>query len=197
MKYHTNSSIQNIQREITYRCIELLELKDNGFVLDIGCGGGISGSVISEYNLPWVGCDISMDMLNICKTNNEAHDILRVDIGEGLHFLPGTFDYIISVSAIQWLFQSFKKEHDPKKRLRTFFTSLYSISKTNTRCVLQFYLKNKKHIELLKNEALRAGFHGGIQIDKPKTRHEKQYLVLDTSFSRRSKSNTKQRKGRK
>lgn len=172
-------------------------MKERGLVLDIGCGSGISGSVLSEHNLPWIGCDISEDMLRLCKEKEEYLEICRIDIGEGLHFLPGTFDAIISVSAIQWLFQTFKKEHDPRKRIRTFFTSLYSISKTNTRCVLQFYLKNKKDIEILKNEALRAGFHGGIHIEKPKTRHEKQYLVLDTSYSQSKKGTKRVSKNKK
>ncbi|KAF9762606.1 putative 18S rRNA (guanine-N(7))-methyltransferase [Nosema granulosis] len=142
-------------------------------------------------------------MLDLCREKEECLELCRIDIGEGMHFLPGTFDAIISVSAIQWLFQTFKKEHDPRKRIRNFFTSLYSISKTNTRCVLQFYLKNKKDVEILKNEALRAGFHGGIHIEKPNTRHEKQYLVLDSSYAlskkgtKRTNSNKKPKKTKK
>ena len=43
------------------------------------------------YILDWTGCDISRSMMN------EA----IADIGMGLPFRPGTFDGVISVSAIQ------------------------------------------------------------------------------------------------
>lgn len=191
-KYDTNSRIQSIQREITLRCLDLLELKSSGLILDIGCGTGISGSVLTENNLNWIGVDVSRDMLNICKEKNESNCIIRCDMGEGLCFQPGTFDGIISVSALQWLFQSYKNSQIPKKRIRLFFTSLYSVCKADTKCVLQFYLKNKKDIDFLKNEALRAGFYGGINIDKPNTKHMKQYLVLTNSYVKTDR--TKKRK---
>lgn len=186
-KYDTNSRIQSIQREITIRCLDLLDLKSSGLILDIGCGTGISGSVLSDHNLNWIGLDISKDMLNICKEKDETNCVIKGDIGEGLCFQPGTFDGVISVSALQWLFQSYKNNHVPKKRIRLFFTSLFSICKPETKCVLQFYLKNKKDIEFLKNEALRAGFYGGINIDKPNTKHIKQYLILTNSYIKTNK----------
>jgi 18S rRNA (guanine1575-N7)-methyltransferase len=46
---------------MTERAIELLNLKNNEshFILDVGCGSGLSGEVLSEENHVWVGCDIS------------------------------------------------------------------------------------------------------------------------------------------
>ena len=38
-------------------------------VLDIGCGSGISGSVLSHHGHAWVGCDISPDMLALAQGN--------------------------------------------------------------------------------------------------------------------------------
>jgi 18S rRNA (guanine1575-N7)-methyltransferase len=187
LKYDNNSRIQEIQKEIARKCFDLLELEERGLILDIGCGTGISGSVLSENNINWVGVDISKGMLGICQNKNESIDQLRGDIGEGLCFKPGTFDGVISVSALQWLFQSYDASHIPKKRIRSFFTSLYSVCKANTKCVLQFYLKNKKDIELLKNEAMRAGFFGGIQIEKSNTKNIKQYLVLQNYVSESSR----------
>lgn len=132
-------------------------------------------------------------MLAICKEKGECLDQLRVDVGEGIPFNPGTFDGVISVSAIQWLFQSYNSLHVPRKRIRLFFVSLYSVCKPKAKCVLQFYLKNKKDIELLKNEALRAGFHGGIYIDRPNTKHVKQYLVLDNSVTTNRKKKARRK----
>lgn len=201
LKYETNTRIQEIQKEITRKCFDLLELSKPGLILDIGCGTGISGSVLSENNCEWIGLDISYEMLKICQGKEESLDQIKCDAGEGLHFKPGIFDGVISVSAIQWLFQSYRSNHVPKKRIRKFFTDLYSVCKPNTKCVLQFYLKSKKDLELLKNEANRAGFFGGIHIERPNTKNVKQYLVLQnyvlSSENKVKKRNVKRNKKNK
>ena len=72
-KYDSSSRMIGVQREITDRAIELLRLNDSTpcFVLDIGCGSGLSGKVLEEHGHVWVGCDISRDMLSIA---NERMD---------------------------------------------------------------------------------------------------------------------------
>lgn len=47
------------------RALELLTLPEDEpcFVLDIGCGSGLSGSVLDEQGHFWVGVDISSAML--------------------------------------------------------------------------------------------------------------------------------------
>mmetsp|Transcript_33449 Transcript_33449/g.48433 ORF Transcript_33449/g.48433 Transcript_33449/m.48433 type:complete len:321 (-) Transcript_33449:104-1066(-) len=67
-KYDSSSRMVGIQREITLRAIELLHFPDDGkkrFLLDIGCGSGLSGQVLSENGHIWVGCDVSRDMLDV------------------------------------------------------------------------------------------------------------------------------------
>lgn len=64
-KYESNTRIQTIQRQMAERAIELLNLEENSFVMDIGCGSGISGEVLSENNYIWEGIDISRDMLDL------------------------------------------------------------------------------------------------------------------------------------
>ncbi|KAL7578414.1 hypothetical protein ACA910_012810 [Epithemia clementina (nom. ined.)] len=68
-KYDSSSRMIGVQREITERAMELLRLNDDtpSFVLDIGCGSGLSGRVLEERGHVWVGCDISRDMLSIAK----------------------------------------------------------------------------------------------------------------------------------
>lgn len=46
-KYDSSSRMVSIQREITERAIELLKLPEGTphFVLDVGCGSGLSGQV--------------------------------------------------------------------------------------------------------------------------------------------------------
>jgi 18S rRNA (guanine1575-N7)-methyltransferase len=64
-KYESNTRIQTIQRQMAERAIELLNLEQNSFVMDIGCGSGISGEVLTENNYIWEGIDISRDMLDL------------------------------------------------------------------------------------------------------------------------------------
>jgi 18S rRNA (guanine1575-N7)-methyltransferase len=46
-KYDSSSRMVGIQREITERAIELLKLPNDrpSFILDVGCGSGLSGQV--------------------------------------------------------------------------------------------------------------------------------------------------------
>lgn len=68
-------------------------------------------------------------------------DLFLCDIGQGLGFRPGSFDgairytpllsgvcicNFVSISALQWLCNADKKEHNVPKRLFKFFSSLYA-----------------------------------------------------------------------
>ena len=66
-KYNSSSRMINVQREITLRAIELLLLppEQTAFILDVGCGSGLSGQVLEEQGHVWVGCDVSRDMLQV------------------------------------------------------------------------------------------------------------------------------------
>lgn len=54
-----------VQGEMTERALELLLLPEDEpqFLLDIGCGSGLSGNVLDEFDHCWVGLDISKAML--------------------------------------------------------------------------------------------------------------------------------------
>jgi 18S rRNA (guanine1575-N7)-methyltransferase len=172
-KYDSSSRIMNIQAEITQRALEMLALPAGRscYLLDIGCGSGLSGKEISAAGHYWVGCDISKAMLDIAVQQDETAeegtgDILNADIGQGLPFRPASFDGIISISAIQWLCYSNSKDEDPKLRLNRFFSSLYSILKKNGKAVLQFYPETSEQAVLIASCASKVGFSGGIVIGK-------------------------------
>ena len=62
----------------------------------------------------------------VAKEREVSGDLFLWDMGDGLGFRPGTFDGVISISALQWLCNADKKTHQPAKRLYHFFTSLYA-----------------------------------------------------------------------
>lgn len=180
-KYTANSRMIQIQYELTRRCLELLKLppEKSCYLLDIGCGSGLSGEELSEEGHVWVGLDISADMLDVANERECEGDLLLQDMGQGMHFRPGTFDGVISVSALQWLCNADKRSHDPRKRMQTFFTSLYSCMAHGARAVFQFYPDSPAQMQLLVTYAMKAGFGGGIVIDYPNsTRAKKIFLVI-------------------
>lgn len=130
------------------RAVELLLLPEDQpcLLLDIGCGSGLSGSVLEEQGHYWVGMDISPAMLgkwdyvrskgkgskdqwivlDVAVERQVEGDLLLTDMGEGCPFRAGCFDGAVSISALQWLCNADKAIHKPVRRLYQFFTTLYA-----------------------------------------------------------------------
>ncbi|VDM64213.1 unnamed protein product [Angiostrongylus costaricensis] len=197
-KYASSSHTVAIQTELAERALELLALPDDkpAFLLDIGCGTGISGGVLANAGYHWVGLDISGPMLGIIQVHfaiirqiasrddedrDNMGDFILSDMGTGVPFMPGTFDGAISISAIQWLCHANSTEQNPKRRLHRFFQTLYGCLGRGTRAVFQFYPENQHQSALIMSLATKAGFNGGLVIDYPNsTKARKVYLVLMT-----------------
>ncbi|XP_029050229.1 probable 18S rRNA (guanine-N(7))-methyltransferase [Osmia bicornis bicornis] len=182
-KYTQNSRMIDIQEQMCTRALELLLLpEDQTFLLlDIGCGSGLSGSVIEEHGHVWIGIDISPAMLGVALEREVDGDLILGDMGQGIPFKAGTFDGAISISALQWLCNADKSSHDPSKRLYKFFSTLFSCLSRSARAVFQFYPENSEQIQLVTTQATRAGFYGGVVVDFPNsTKAKKYFLVLMT-----------------
>ncbi|XP_071848377.1 18S rRNA (guanine-N(7))-methyltransferase-like isoform X2 [Apostichopus japonicus] len=180
-KYTSNSRMIEIQMTMADRAVELLALPEgtSSFILDVGCGSGLSGEALTNRGHFWVGMDISKPMLGIAEEREVEGDLFLSDMGEGMFFRPGTFDGVISISALQWLCNADKKTHNPPKRLYKFFSTLYSTMKRGSRAVFQFYPENSHQLELITSQAMRAGFTGGVVVDFPNsTRAKKMFLCL-------------------
>ncbi|XP_048506376.1 probable 18S rRNA (guanine-N(7))-methyltransferase isoform X4 [Athalia rosae] len=165
------------------RAIELLLLPEDEpcLLLDIGCGSGLSGSVLEDQGHTWVGVDISSAMLNVAKKREVEGDLILNDVGQGVPFRAGSFDGAVSISALQWLCNADKTWHNPVKRLYQFFSSLFASLSRTARAVFQFYPENSDQIELVTTQATKAGFSGGIVVDYPNsTKAKKFFLVLMT-----------------
>lgn len=72
--YLRSTRNQQIQADMTYRTLELLNIPPDepALLLDIGCGSGLSGEILDEEGYIWVGADIAPSMLgehfhNPCK----------------------------------------------------------------------------------------------------------------------------------
>ncbi|KAL8975690.1 MAG: hypothetical protein Q9197_000032 [Variospora fuerteventurae] len=186
-KYTTSSRIQNVQAEMTHRALELLQLDGPSLILDIGCGSGLSGEILSAVTSTdggphiWIGMDISPYMLDIALRREVEGDLVLSDIGDGIPFRPGSFDAAISISAIQWLCNAESSEVSPQARLSRFFNGLYAGLRRGGRAVCQFYPKNELQRSMISSAAVQAGFGAGILEDNPGTKNAKFYLVLTVS----------------
>lgn len=181
-KYTCSSRIIEIQAQLSERALELLALPDDGvpkLLLDIGCGSGLSGETLTESGHQWIGFDISPSMLDVALEREAEGDLLLGDMGQGLGVRPGVIDGAISISAVQWLCNADKSCHEPRKRLKSFFESLYRCLARGARAVFQVYPENLAQRELILGYAMRAGFAGGVVVDFPhSTKKRKEYLVL-------------------
>ncbi|KAK3335848.1 S-adenosyl-L-methionine-dependent methyltransferase [Cercophora scortea] len=188
-KYTTSSRIKNIQASMTERALELLDLKSPSFILDVGCGSGLSGEILSQTPEDeggphvWVGMDISASMLDVALQRDVEGDLLLADIGQGVPFRAGSFDAAISISAIQWLCNAESSETSPAGRLSRFFNGLYASLKRGGRAVCQFYPKNDVQKQMITSAAVKAGFGAGLLEDDPETKNMKLYLVLTVGGS--------------
>ncbi|CAJ0568333.1 unnamed protein product, partial [Mesorhabditis spiculigera] len=183
-KYTANSHIISIQTDMSERALELLALpaEKQCMLLDLGCGSGISGCVLSNAGHTWIGLDISKPMLMLCREDEDFDgDVIHKDMGTGLPFRPGAFDGCISISALQWLCHANSSDQKPAKRLSRFFQSLYGCLGRGTRAVFQFYPEDDRQTEMIMSLAQKAGFDGGLVVDFPhSSKAKKVYLVLMT-----------------
>jgi len=183
-KYTTSSRIKNVQADMTNRALELLDLQEPSLILDVGCGSGLSGEILSEVPPEeggphtWIGMDISSSMLAQALERDVDGDMILADIGQGVPFRAGAFDAAISISAIQWLCNAETSDVSPEGRLKRFFDGLYASLKRGGKAVCQFYPKNTQQRTLISNAAMKAGFGAGILEDDPDTKNVKYYLVL-------------------
>ncbi|CAN6817790.1 hypothetical protein Bca4012_007183 [Brassica carinata] len=73
------------QARLSERALKLLALPEDDvprFLLDIGCGFGLSGETISENGHQWIGLDISASLLNVAVEREVEGDLLLGDMGQ-------------------------------------------------------------------------------------------------------------------
>ena len=169
---------------MTKRALELLSLPSPSFILDIGCGSGLSGEILSSVPPSdggphiWVGMDIAASMLDIALQRDVDGDLLLADIGQGVPFRAGAFDAAVSISAIQWLCNADSTDTSPQGRLTRFFDGLYASLRRGGKAVCQFYPKNEAQRNMVSTAAIKAGFGAGLLEDGAGTKNAKVYLVL-------------------
>jgi len=175
--YAKSKSIMRTQRKITLRALEILELKKNHcLILDAGCGPGFVAIYLNELGHKTIALDIVLNFLkyyNIRDLNPILSDMCYIP------FQPNSFDAIVSISALQWIY----KDLNAKKmriNLISLFKSFYAILKPKSKAVFQFYPKSKVILDSIgKIIAENTNFNGNFIIDNPDSpKKRKIYLFL-------------------
>ena len=176
--YANSKSIMRIQEKITIRALELLELKKKeALILDAGCGAGFAAIYLNEIGFRSVALDIIGKFL-------QYYDISFLNpINADMCFIPfkaNTFDAIISISALQWVFRDINNKN-MHFLLKNLSKSFFHILKPNSRVIFQFYPKNKVLMESIgKIIAENTEFTGNFIIDNPNQPKKRRiFLLLD------------------
>ena len=174
--YAKSKSMMRIQEKITIRALELLEIRSSKIrILDAGCGPGFAALYLKEIGFEIVALDVISDFLrfyNLTEVNPIAADMCYFP------FKPNSFDAIISISALQWIFRDIynKKMEDLLIKLtKTFYKTL----KSNCKAVIQFYPKNNEIMEKIGNIFVtNTNFTGNFIIDNPNNAKKRKIFLL-------------------
>lgn len=141
-KYSTSSSIRKIQKMHTLKIIELLGICPPKLILDLGCGTGFSMEALIEMGFDVIGIDINPYMVEKAREKN-----LKVCLGDFRelknYFEKGSFDAIISISALQWI----KNKKDMKKIAE----GIHYVLKDEGVVGIQFYPFSYKELKMWEN----------------------------------------------
>ncbi|GAB4824105.1 hypothetical protein N2152v2_011151 [Parachlorella kessleri] len=175
IRYTTTNQSNQIQRDLTRHAVELLGLKaPYALLADVGCGSGLSGRELSAAGHTWVGLDISSAMLQLAAADHAcAGRVCLADMAQGLALRGGSFDGLVSISAVQWLCAL----PDSAAALARLFHAMRGCLKHQACAALQVYPEDDAQAEQLLSSALRCGFHAGFFVDFPHPNPAKKYYL--------------------
>ncbi len=177
-KYARSKSMMKIQEKITIRALEILDIKSNSLILDLGCGPGFSSIYLKEIGYNVVALDVISAFLSF-------YDIKDLNpIQADMSFLPfktNFFDAIISISALQWIFRDISN-FKMRKNMVSFAKDVESVLRPGSKAVFQFYPKDDVIMkEIGKIISENTSLEGNFIIDNPNNpKKRKIFLYLET-----------------
>ncbi|MFX1328032.1 MAG: class I SAM-dependent methyltransferase [Promethearchaeota archaeon] len=176
-QYARSKSMMKIQEKITIRALELLNLKKkDALILDAGSGPGFTAIYLNEIGYKTVALDIISEFLNFY--NMKDLNPIAADMCFS-PFKPNTFDAIISISALQWIYRDLMHDY-MQSMLKELSKSFYHILKPNSNIIIQFYPKSKEIMDKIAKTIIKStDFSGNFIIDNPNSNKKRKiYLLL-------------------
>ncbi len=175
LKYEEGSGMKKVQFEVTSRAIELLGLNE-GKVLDVGCGTGFSLEVLKENGFNVFGVDIAEEMIKIAGEKG-----FNVKLGSmlDLDYETGSFDGLISISAMQWI--SGNNADEVVENYKKVASEMFRVLKKKGKGVIQFYPQSKGEFELWIKCFKFSGFNVKTIVDESASHQKgnKKFILLE------------------
>ncbi|TXT67198.1 MAG: SAM-dependent methyltransferase [Promethearchaeota archaeon] len=193
VEYDNLAWMERNQKNTTLKCVEYLfdptlgnyELMDysNYLILDMGCGTGFSTEVLFNLGFNVVAIDILMDMLErayqkkVCRYEKSLEELLLASISM-LPFKPQIFDFILSISAYNFIIHNKSEIKSIKRVLNDTARTLSCILKEKGRMVIEFYPHNEKELHLFVSSFISNNFNGFYIKDNPDQTGGQTFLLL-------------------
>ncbi|MHA2180051.1 MAG: class I SAM-dependent methyltransferase [Promethearchaeota archaeon] len=175
-QYASSKSMMRIQQKITKRALELLNLENRDvLILDAGCGPGFASIYLKDLGYKIVALDLILEFLTF-------YDISDLNpVNSDMCFPPfrlSTFDGIISISALQWVYRNINDKL-MILMLKNLFKAFFQILKPKSMAVMQFYPKNKDIMDKIgKIITNHTDFEGNFIIDNPNSQKKRRIFLL-------------------
>ncbi len=162
----------------------LLLKNDKSFlVLDLGCGTGFSSEVLIENGFRVIGVDVLLDMLSKAREKKVLYQKFRNLnlVLADINFLPfrkNTMNFIISISAYNFITQGRDNFNDKTKLLNNTAKSIKKILKKKGRIIIEFYPENEKELNLFNKSFINNGFEGFLVKTNPRQKSGQTFLLL-------------------
>jgi 18S rRNA (guanine1575-N7)-methyltransferase len=169
LNYLKSSAMEKIQKEITYKLIDLLEISPPGKALDLGCGVGFSTEILTKLGFEVIGIDINRYMVEEARKrgiNAIEGDFRYLEN----YFSKNFFDLVISVSALQWI----KDEKDMKRVAE----GIYYVLKNSGKAGIQFYPFSEEELNKFFKTFIKVGFNGQIYVENPQSPRKRLIYML-------------------
>lgn len=175
-RYAKSKNMMKIQERITIRALEILDLKKkDSLILDAGCGPGFTTIYLNEQGFKTVALDLIPRFLyfyDIKELNPITADMCFSP------FKPNSFDAIISISALQWIYRD-SNDEIMKNKMIDLAKSFFRILRPNTKAIIQFYPKSKEILDNLSKIIINnTNFKGNLIIDNPNSPKKRKIFLL-------------------
>ncbi len=173
--YAQSNSMRKMQRKMTVRALELIEIDLDAWVLDLGCGTGMGQELLVQAGVHVIGLDVAWEMLVQGRQDNGPRVCADMTT---LPFREHSFDAVISISAMQWILSENPNRRDAA--LLAFVKELARILVGGGSMVIQFYPRTDLILKDVKEAfATTDAFEGQLVIDNPQNpKKRKIYLVV-------------------
>jgi ubiquinone/menaquinone biosynthesis C-methylase UbiE len=184
--YSTQAWMARNQQKTSRRAIELLfdpklgtmqvPLDKSALMLDAACGSGYSSEVLQQEELPFVGADISMDMLGYAAAKGFA--VVNADL-RCLPFRPAVFSHGISISGLNFVTDGAQSLPEVGERYFEAAAEFARVVQAGSRFAIEFYPSSQEELDQSLAAFKQAGFRGFLVVDNPGRRKEQKYLVIE------------------